>query len=457
MDSKKISDVDPAIARWHNEWRKNRDFVEGEFAIKADDRILEYLPIDGLTPSQHKAIAHRTPFTPAAARCLEGIIGLLFRKKGKRVAPTGMDDVFETITADFLTIEDLAEDLASETAVTNFTGLLVDRPVNQTADNLADAEKQGSSARIALYKAESILGIEAGLINGARSIVRVRLQDDDYTTRELRMVGGAYTVTMWTRTDLGDDFIAGPTITPLRQNEPLPGIPFTLVTSNRRYEPKKAKMSDVCRLNGYHYVASSNLAQADFFVSNPTPYLFGPAKVQKLALAPGVFIQGEVKSGNDVRIGMLQAGAEGLAPLADRKAELASEMAKIGSRILADEKAGVEAPETLKVKMASENAVLSSFARLISRKINDALKWKAYWDGLDEDAFSYQCNTDFGTNALTVEELNFRYELFMNGDISRDTFIDMLVDQEVLPDGFDRDEDADLIANTVRDRPNSDE
>ena len=226
-----------------------------------------------------------------------------------------------------------------------------------------------------------------------------------------------------------------------------------LVSTNRKYVPKKPRLSDVCSLNRQHFIASSNLAQAEFFAGNPTPYLFGPAKIASLSLSPGMFIQGEVKSGNDIRIGMLQADMNGMGPLANSKIMIASDMAKCGSRILADERAGVESAETLRVKMASENATLASVARLISRKITDALKWVAFWLGLEEGSISYEANTDFGTAPLTDAEITTRVALYQADVISLDTLLDMLIDGDVLPESFDKEADAAKIAQEIADRP----
>jgi len=452
--SDKINDIDLTIKEWHDEWKRNRDFVEGARSIKGEKRRTKYLPREpGLTDAQHKSIVARTPFFPGASRAHDGLIGLIFRKPATIAAPPSAATILETITPDFLTIDDLAEEVTSEFLITNFVGLLVDQPVSSGAQSLADAEKSGARPFVAVYRAEAILGIEPGLIAGRVQIVRVRLQDDDNAIRELRLVDGRYTVTIWMRADDGSDYIAGPTITPTRNGVPINGIPFTLVSSNRRFAPAKAKLADVCDLNAQHYIASSNLAQCDFFVSHPTPYLFGPAKVAELSLAPGAFIQGEVKSGNDIRIGMLEYSGTAIDKLAARVAKLDGDMAKVSSRILAEEKASVESAETMRVRMASENAALASTARLVSRKITDALKWVAYWLGLEEGSISYEANTDYGNAALTKDEITVRASLYTSGVISKDAFLDMLIDGEVLPETFDKEADADRIAQEVADRP----
>jgi len=449
----KIDDIDPRIAAWHQEWKINRDIVEGERAIKADASRKLYLPMEsGLSDAQHAAIVARTPFFPGASRAYEGLLGLIFRKAATVTAPNNALSILETITADYLTVDDLAEEVAGEFLKTNFVGLLVDVAANSEGLSVAQAEAAGSRPFIRVYTAESILGVEAGTIGGLLAPVRVRLQEDSNTILELRFEGGAYTVTKWERVNATGEYVVTDTMTPLRNGQPLPAIPFTLVSTNRRYAPAKAKIADVARLNKQHYIASANLAQCDFFVSHPTPYLFGPKGVASLSLAPGAFISGETKGG-DVKIGMLEYSGQAIEQLAHRVTSLNSDMAKVGSRILADEKSAVEAAETMKVKTASENAALASTARLISRKITDALKWVAFWMGLDETALAYEANTDYGSSKLTKDEVAAYSDLWMKGVYSLDTLLDLLIEGEVLPETFDKEADAERRAQEISDRP----
>lgn len=457
MTTPKISDIDPCISEWFEEWERNRDFVAGERVIKSKAKAKTYLPPEaGLDDAQHANFVKRTRFYPGAARTHEGLLGLLFRKASKVTKPAGetYERMLETITADYLTIDDLAEDVASEYLITNRVGLLVDLPATAGVMSVAEAQKSGARPFISTYLAESILGIETGLINGFKAITRVRLQEDALTIRELRFEGGVYTVTMHRKATDGAEYIAEPTITPLRKGKPIDaGIPFTLVTSDRRYKPSKPRLSDVCALNAQHYLECSNLAVFTYWQGHPTPFMFGPAKVASLSFTPGSAIIGEVKSGNDVKIGFLKVGSDGFDPIDKQIAATASDMAKVGARVLADEKAGVEAAETLAIKTASENAVLANSARLISRKISDALKWVSYWLDLPEDAISYACNVDYGASKLTDAEIASRMALYQADIISKDTFLDMLIDGDVLPENFDRDEDEKRINEAVRARP----
>lgn len=376
-------------------------------------------------------------------------MGLIFRKSATITAPDNVSDILDTITADGYNLDDLAEDVVSELLITNFTGLVTDYPVTPAGLSRAKAVELGYRPFIAIYPAETILGIETAVINNRQRVVRVRLLEDEETIRELRLDDGVYSVTIhkgnaghWNETE---KFV------PTKGGKPLDEIPFSLVTSNRKYLPSKARLSDICDLNGQHYIASSNLAQSDYWVSHPTPYIIG-AKMKELSLAPGTFITLD-GDGSKVRIGILEYSGVAISQLASRVQSLNNDMAKVGSRVLASEKAAVESGETLAIKTASENAALASLARLATRWINDQLAWVAWWLDLEEDAITYELNTDYGAAKVDPQAVTAMMALYQSDVISKDAFLDFLIDGDWLPEMFDREADADRIAEAVADRP----
>jgi hypothetical protein len=302
-----------------------------------------------------------------------------------------------------------------------------------------------------MYCAESILGIETGVINNRQRVIRVRLQQDCYTIRELRLDNHIYTVTIWKSTEDDDTWRANSTFTPTKAGQPLDEIPFTLVTSSRRFLPEKAKLADVCDVNAQHYIASSNLAIADYWVSNPMPYVFG-MKAETLSMGPGKFLTSETP-GNEIKVGMLEYTGAAVTQLQDRVNNLGNDIAKVGSRVLAQEKAAVEAADAIAIKTASENAVLASTARLVSRWITDQLKWVSWWLGLDEGAISFDLNTSYDAARLTFQDRAQIVAEWSAGLYSKDTALDQLIEGDILPETFDRELDAQKMAEEMIDRP----
>ena len=146
-----INKPDNAIVKWHPEWKRNRDMIEGERSIKAESAV--YLPRDaGLDDEQFRNILLRTPFTPGASRVHEGLMGLVFRKPPITKAPDQFEPLMATITSDGYTLDDLAEDVMHELLITNYVGLLTDYPTTSGRVSIKQAMKTGA-VPVALMRA----------------------------------------------------------------------------------------------------------------------------------------------------------------------------------------------------------------------------------------------------------------------------------------------------------------
>ncbi len=72
----KINEPTEEIRAWHDRWARNRDFVDGEAAVKAKGQL--YLPKARIDDSANEYDAHkqRTGFFPAAFKIAQGWLGL---------------------------------------------------------------------------------------------------------------------------------------------------------------------------------------------------------------------------------------------------------------------------------------------------------------------------------------------------------------------------------------------
>lgn len=445
-----INERSPEIARFLDEWRNNRAMIEGERAVKgAGER---FLPRDAsMDIKTHANMLTRTPFYPGSARTHEGLKALAARKAATITAPTNVLDILNTITARGYTLSDLAARILSELLITNFVGLIVDYPASAGGLTKAQAIAKGVRPFVAMYTAENILGIETGVINNRQRVTRVRLHDDTDTIRELRLDDGVYTVTIWKLTNGG--WTAGATFTPTGP-DPIDEIPFTLVATEEDFEPSKAPLTDVCSLNAQLFLASANLAQCDWWSCSPIPYIIKKSVEDEaeISVAPGTVWRFDCLP-SEAEVGYVEWKGAQITELAARVDSLKGDMAKMGSRMLAPDKAVAEAADTEAIRRASENAMLANITRVRDRKLNDALSWVAWWLDLEEDAISFEANSDFNAIPLDAQSLAFRMSLFQAGLISRDALIDILIAEDVLPETYDREADAQKIAEEIADRP----
>jgi hypothetical protein len=446
-----IAKVDSAIATFHEEWINNRAMIAGARVVRAGgEKFLPRFP--SVSEEQHAAIIARTTFFPGASQTLKGLMGLLFRKPPKLVCPKAQEDILDTITIKGDTIFDLAEDTAAEMLTVAFGVLLTDQPIGTGRKSLKAAIDNGERPRILVYPAESVLGVELGVVNNRQRPVRVRLLEDANTVRELLLIEGVYTVNVWRKSDTADWSISE-TFTPTRQGVPLDEIPVTVFNTNhRKFMPVSAPMFDVCDLNRSHYQKSATLTSCDFWLSNPIPWITGVKEAtDKISVSPGSIWQVESP---DAKIGMLEYQGGQVASLERRAEDARDAMATAGARILASEKtAGVEAAQTLEIRNAAQTATLDGVARVVERALNDQLKWVAWWEGLDEDAIHLTMNRDFGTSKLTAEERKQIVAEWQAGIYSKDTALLLLKGGNALPDDYDAVKDQALLSQEVQDRP----
>ena len=94
--TKKINEPTEAIAAAYTRWKRNRDIISGEDAVKAAGD--KYLPrLGNQTEADYAKYLARVPFFPGASRTHDGLLGLVTRKDGVLDAPAGLSDIFDTL------------------------------------------------------------------------------------------------------------------------------------------------------------------------------------------------------------------------------------------------------------------------------------------------------------------------------------------------------------------------
>ena len=445
-----INEPSEAIQNSYSRWRRNRDMIAGEDAVKRAKS--KYLPrLANQTDRDFENYLDRISFFPGAARTHDGLLGLVTRKAGVFECPPNVEDIFEVVTRRGDTIHDLAEEVMSETLKTGFGGLLVDMPVMVEGLTEDVAVAQGYRAFVAYYPAESILEVSTGIVANRQAITRVRLLEDADTVRELLLVDGAYVVIVH-RHD-GKDWVAEDPMVPLRRGEPLTFIPFVPVTPKARgFEPVKGPLDDICMLNRHLFQAEAEAANSRHYSSAPI-FVVSGAEKQDIPLCPGtaIFFADSTRE-KPVEAKYVEFSGAGQATLEGAVATKKDEMAKLGSSILASERPAAEAAETHAIRRSSENSILASLARTVGRKIEEALDLISWWAGNEQGLVRFALNTDFVPTPMTAQERTALLAELQAGAISYETYVDLMIAGEVLPDGFDIEAERVRLAASA-DRP----
>jgi hypothetical protein len=452
----------PEIARKIPRWSKDRDFVDGEDAVKA--KGLTYLPLANPQDDETAYRAHleRTRFFPAASKTQQGWSGLIFRKRSQlNTSSQRIQTLAGMISPSGETLDELAEWIVRETLITNFTGLLVDHPSREGFQGLsaANADELGYRPFVSGYTAESILEITPGLVGNKRQIVRVRLlENNGNRVRELMLNQGVYQYRLWDKSD--DTAIAGPVQTPLVAGKPLAEIPFVLVSTSDKLTPQPSLLQHVVDLNLQHYRVSGLMTSVLYFLSAPIPTVCGlkaaeddEGEIQPidLTVAPGA---AWIFPESDTVVQYLEFKGQGAATIENQLKELKDELRIAGHSILAPDKPAPEAPETQMIYRAAETAILAGFARGVSKKLEKALKWFARWaDPAAERDLAFALNQDFVPQGMDATEVSALLGAWQAGAISHATLLHAFRDGEVVSPALDIESEIESAKMEAADKP----
>ncbi len=449
------------ISKWHNRWQRNRDFVDGEEAVKAKGEL--YLPKVRVTDSAAEYTAHlqRTGFFPAAFKIAQGWMGLIFRKDPDLQAGARTKLLAGLATRDGLTLDDLSAWFVRETLITNFTGALVDHPPRNAfpaSMSAADELRLGFRPYLARYTAENILEVTRGFIGMQVGIVRVRLLEDaGKQVRELLINGaGQYEVRVHRDTGNGG-FQQVERYIPEQDGKPLSKIPFVLLNTEDSITPTPSLLENAVGLNHQHYLQESALAAAIHLTQAPRAVITGyvPAKdedgndiITEWAIEPGAVWEFPDK---EVKVDWHTYAPEGQELVINKMRDLKDALSAIGHSILAPEKPAPEAAETQLIRRAAENAMLADFTKRIASRLERTYsKWGQWIDG---QPVRYALNLDFVPQPMAAQQATLLSNMVTAGQLSLRTLHEALKQGELMPLDFDPEVEAQRIAEEQIDLP----
>jgi hypothetical protein len=442
-----IDQVSPIIAKAHARWQRNRDVIEGADAVRArPEAYIDRLP--GQTDEEYRYYVRQVPFWHGAAGHHDRMVGMVTRKPSSLTPDKGqLQPIFDTITATGQTVHDLAKDVFSETVKTNFTFLLVDHPASAQGLNAANAIAMGFRPFVAAYVAESILEATPAVVRNVRKLVRVRLKDDEDTVRELVLVDGQYQVIIHRRT--GGEWLADAPVIPTMQGKPLDFIPIVMVcTEPGKFHPIKAPLDTAVLGNVDALRVAAQYTLARMWTSNPLLV----AKMVDREKSPVCVTPGNVNyldspEGDLKFVEYNGASMEDLKQAVDDVKEDANQ-----ASLTTGEKKSVESAESHSLRKAAEDSHRASIAHAVSRGIEEALNIVARWVGVTEPV-AFALSTDFDPTPLSSQDITVRQALVASGNMSKQTFFEMMQRGEVFPDSLTYDEEKARIEDDIADMP----
>lgn len=436
-------------------WQLVRDAVEGQHEIhEAGER---YLPrLKDQTNEDYAAYKGRAGWYGATGRTLQGMVGMVFRRAAVVEVPAGMDAVIADATLRGESIHGVARTLMGEQIAVGRAGILVEYPqaAGTEGETLAQAQAAGRRPYLALYQAEHIVNWREARIGGRVQPVLIVLKEeadaggaDPYAPgcveqyRELSLTPAGYVQRLFRKDARGDWVQFGGDIVPTINGAPLTSIPWvTIGPESLTLAVQKAPLEDLACVNVGHYRNTADLEHGAHFAGLPTPVITGytAPEGEKLYIGSAA---AWVFPDPAARAAYLEFTGQGLEALEKRCAQKEAQMAALGARMLAPEKSGVEAADTLSNRHAGEHSVLAGYANLVSEALTRALKLCAQWMGIDPTPVRYALNTDYMPAGMSAQQLTALVAAWQSGAISWPTLFDNLKRGELIAADVDADKE----------------
>ena len=449
-----IDSLHPQYEEFAPVWGSCRDASTGQRAIHKGGKL--YLPmLGGQTDEDYKAYKMRALYFNATGRTVDGMAGLVFRKKPMIDLPTALQEFEQNIDLTGQTLSGLAHKCVEEVIRVGRGGLLVDYP-DGTDDQItvSQARSMGLRPYVSMYKAESIRNWKTGRVNNANVLTWLTLseryeEDGEYydQIRELALEGN-YIQRVWRQNENGEWFVYSE-YTPIMNGQPLTKIPFYFLAVKEGSEYVSAPpIESLAYVNIAHYRNSADYENGAHVAGLPTPWINGvtdPENFPELHLGSNTFL----KLPPDSEAGFLQCGSEGFATIEQAMKSKEDQMAALGARMLAPEKAAAETAEAHEIKRGGENSVLAALAGSIDATITKALQFMAEWSGANPDEVSIELNKDYLPAPMTAQMLTAWVATWQSGGISDQTFFGGLQSGELIPETLTFDEEQGMKAESA--------
>jgi hypothetical protein len=415
------------------------------------EKVQGYLPQHPKEETANYLIRRdRRTFFNAFGRTVEGLTGMIFRRD-----PKLSDDVPEPIREHWENIDNagthgdvFASELTKDAIEAGMSVILVDMPNAEPAANAAQEKALGLRPYWVRYNAEDVSAFSEQV--GGRTLLSQIVFHEETVERDgkfgdkkvdryrvfMRTAAGVEWE-LWVKRD-GDnkDAVLEDSGVLANQTE----IPASVCYGKRTgFYTSKPPLKDLADLNLLHYETNSDYHHAAHIANVPVLAVFGMDNEGPVVIGPNSTIKLSDKKDCDAK--WLETEGSALGHTRQILQDIEQNMATLGLNFLSRDKRAAETAEAKRIGKSEGDSALAKIARSCEDAIEQALAFHAKYMGLDEGG-SVEVNKDYEDLTLTPEEwaaLNHSREI---GEISRETYWNILLAGERLPPDFDAEEEA---------------
>lgn len=393
-----------------------RDAYMGERAVKS--RGVTYLPaLTGQNNREYNAYKLRATFYSIVARTVAALTGLALTgdiiQRGNQETLDQMVD-----SAHGLQLHESAMFVVVELLLQGRTGIFLDSP--------AEARTVGLYG----YVSDAIINWET---NGIGEYTMVVLEEEVSTAdssnrfkkdlvkqyRVLELLDGVYTVMLYDK----DSQQIGTPITPRFRGQTIDYIPFwTAVPDGLRAGLVKSPMEDIVNVNMSHYRTSADLEHGRHFCGLPTPIVSGADVGSRLRVGGS---QAWVLPDANAKAYYLEFTGQGLESLENALTEKEAQLVSLSANIIDRSTRGSESPDTVRLRMTSETASLSTVVRTAESLLRLVYNKKSLLEGNAAD-ITIELPRSFVSGKLTADEVQKYSKVYLEGGITLDAYVAIL-------------------------------
>lgn len=441
-----VDNTHPEYRQKINRWSLVRDIVGND----AKHLLPVVDPDDRLRNEKYKNRAILTNFT---ALTKVGLQGLVFQKPTKIKLPKELEYLEYDATGTGLNLNNVAKDVLGEVLITGRCGILVDYPRLEGNLSLLEQEIQQITAKLLVYRAESIINWDTITIGGKTKLRMVvlkevlqELEEDGFTWEEKDQ----YRVLLldnsleYIQVLYNNEFEIVDSVKPLdASGNPFKSIPFQFAGAEENdTHVDKSPLYDLAVLNLGHYRNSADYEEAAHIVGQPTLFFSTEFTPEQFKEANPNGIKFGARAGYNLGAGgsasLLQAQPNQMIQEAMRSKE--KQAAFLGARLIS-EPGGRETAEGVRMRFSSQNSVLYN----VVLNVEDALyyclsEYVAAYMGANSGEIVFKLNKQFYDQNTDPNLLAQSIMLFDRALISQEDILDYLKKTNFLREGKSADE-----------------
>lgn len=444
-----VAQLTSCQAECENKRELPRTLMRGTEAMRAAGK--QYLPqFPAESEPGWRARLKSTTLFPGFRDAVELATSLIFRREveeGEGV-PTDAEEWLDDIDLTGRDVTQFAKDVFTDALTCGISYILVDYPRVPEGATLKDEKELAARPYFVHIKAEQVLGWRVRVINGRPVLIQFRYKeclmvpDGDYGEKEqeqIRVLEPGL-VTVFIKTDK-DEWVMDPEASGATTLLEVPVVP--VYTGRCAPFEGHPPLLDLAWKNVEHWQSSSDQRNILHVARVPLLTLIGAdndvtvGSKNALILPMGADAKFTEHSG-----AAIEAGRIDLETLVREMQHMAGRMLDTGNVKTALE-AGVESTQAM--------SRIQAWALGLQASLNQAWELAGEWIG--QELGTLAVNTDLDTSKPDATLLTELRNAVLGGLLSKETYLKVLLAAEVLPSGFEVQEELDRIAMQAPDLP----